>query len=216
MLHRMSRRAALGALVIAAATGGTAWALSADDQALVAKAVAYLDGLASVKARFSQTDQRGDVATGVLYLARPGRARFQYNPPSNLLITSDGKTVTLTDGRLKTQQRFPLRATPLAVFLADHIRLDRGARVTRVDRAQGAFSITARDDHALTQGEITLYFTERPLRLTGWVVIDAQAQMTRVILDDLTTIPEPPADLFVQAPAKGPAQTPSAAAGGQM
>ena len=215
MLHRMSRRAALAALVISVSPAGPAFALSADDQSLVAKAVAYLDGLTSVRARFSQTDQRGDLATGLLYLARPGRARFQYDPPSSLLITSDGKTVTLTDGRLKTQQRFPLRATPLALFLADHIRLDRGARVTRVDRAQGAFSVTARDDHALTQGEITLYFTERPLRLTGWVVIDAQARMTRVILDGLTSIPEPPANLFVQAPAKGAGQ-PATTPAGQM
>lgn len=208
MFDHPTRRAALAALLLAGTPFARAFALSTDDAAMVAKAVAYLDALASVKARFSQTDQRGDVATGVLYLARPGRARFQYDAPSNLLITSDGKTVTLTDGRLKTQQRFPLRATPLAVFLADHVRLDRGVQVTRVDRAAGAFSITARDNHALTQGEITLYFTESPLRLTGWVIIDAQARMTRVILDGLTAIPEPPAELFVQAPPP--------AAGGQM
>lgn len=212
MSEHLTRRAALAALVFMAAPAGPALALSADDQALVAKAVAYLDDIRSVRARFSQTDQRGDLATGVLYLARPGRARFQYDPPSRLLITSDGTTVTLTDSRLKTQQRFPLRATPLAVFLADHIRLDRGAHITRVDRAQGAFSITARDEHALTQGEITLYFTEAPLRLTGWVVVDAQARMTRVILEGLTTVPEPPADLFVQAPVSRP----PAAANGQM
>ena len=108
--------------------------------------------------------------------------------------------VTVTDSRLKTQQRFPLRATPLVIFLADHIRLDRGARVTRVDRSAGAFSITARSSGAVTGGEITLYFDEAPIRLTGWVVIDDQARMTRVILDDLTPIPTPSDDLFVQAP----------------
>ena len=205
MSQLLTRRSTL-TLLLAAAAPSAAFALSADDQALVAKAAAYLDGLTSVKARFSQTDQRGDLATGMLYLARPGRARFQYDAPSSLLITSDGKTVTLTDGRLKTQQRLPLKATPLAVFLADHIRFDRGAHVTRVDRAQGAFSVTARDDHALTQGEITIYFTENPMRLTGWVIVDAQARLTRVILEGLTTIPEPPADLFVQAPAPGAPQ----------
>ncbi|HTX50511.1 MAG TPA: outer-membrane lipoprotein carrier protein LolA [Caulobacteraceae bacterium] len=194
-----TRRTAL-AILVAVLAAPPALALSPEDRALVAKAVAYLDGLSAVKAKFSQTDARGDLATGVLYLARPGRARFQYDPPTLLLITCDGTTVTVTDSRLKTQQRFPLKETPLAVFLADHIRLDRGARVTRVDRTGSAFSITARSTNAMTGGEITLYFEDAPIRLTGWVVVDAQARMTRVILEDLTPISAPSDDLFVQAP----------------
>jgi outer membrane lipoprotein-sorting protein len=200
MSHAVSRRAALAALVAVAAT--PAFALSPEDNDLVAKAVAYLDSLSSAKSRFTQTDPRGDTATGTLYLARPGRARFQYDAPATLLITCDGQTVTLTDTRLKTRQRFPLKSTPLAIFLADHIRLDRGAHVTRVDRGPGGtFSITARSAVGLSQGEIVLYFEQSPLKLTGWVVIDGQGRTTRVTLDGLTAIPMPPADLFVQEPA---------------
>jgi outer membrane lipoprotein-sorting protein len=194
-----TRRAAL-ALLVSALAASPALALSTDDKALIARATSYLDSLSAVKAQFSQTDARGDLATGVLYLARPGRARFQYDAPTPLLITCDGTTVTVTDTRLKTQQRFPLKATPLVIFLADHIRLDRGAQVTRVDRSPGQFSITARSTNAMTGGEITLYFEEAPIRLTGWVVVDAQARMTRVILDGLTPISAPSNDLFVQAP----------------
>jgi outer membrane lipoprotein-sorting protein len=199
MRQSLTRRTAL-ALFAAAVAAPPAFALSPEDKALVARAVSYLDGLAAVRAKFSQTDVRGDLATGVLTLVRPGRARFQYDPPTPLLITCDGTTVTVTDTRLKTQQRFPLKATPLVIFLADHIRLDRGAQVTRVDRTGDAFSITARATGALNGGEITLYFQDAPLRLTGWVVVDAQARMTRVILDDLTPISVPSDDLFVQAP----------------
>jgi outer membrane lipoprotein-sorting protein len=194
-----TRRAAL-ALFAAALAVPPALALSPDDNALVARATSYLDGLSAVKAKFSQTDARGDLATGVLYLARPGRARFQYDAPTPLLITCDGTTVTVTDTRLKTQQRFPLKATPLVIFLADHIRLDRGAHVTRVDRSGDQFSITARSTSAMTGGEITLYFEQAPMRLTGWVVVDAQARMTRVILSGITPISAPSDDLFVQAP----------------
>jgi outer membrane lipoprotein-sorting protein len=199
MRSSSTRRVAL-ALLVAAFAASPALALTPDDNALVARAASYLDGLPAVKATFSQTDARGDLATGVLYLARPGRARFQYDPPTPLLITCDGTTVTVTDTRLKTQQRFPLKATPLVIFLAEHIRLDRGAHVTRVDRSGGQFSITARSTSAVTGGEITLYFEEAPMRLTGWVVVDAQARMTRVILDGLTPISAPPDDLFVQPP----------------
>jgi outer membrane lipoprotein-sorting protein len=169
------------------------------DDALTAKAAAYLDGLTSVKGTFQQTDQKGVTVTGTFYLARPGRARFQYDEPSGLLITSDGKTVVLTDSHLKTLQRFPLSSTPLALFLADHIRLDKGAKVIRVDRSPGGFSVTARDGRGLTQGQITLYFADDPIRLSGWAVVDAQGRTTRVTLGALSPSDASP-DLFTQGP----------------
>ena len=49
--------------------------LSADDQALVDKAVAYLQGLNEAKGRFVQTDGRGPPVSGELFLKRPGKAR---------------------------------------------------------------------------------------------------------------------------------------------
>ena len=199
MTAAFSRRTAMGAIAASLALPAPVFALSIDDQTLVDRAVAYLDGLGSAKTRFTQSDARGDTVGGVLYVARPGRARFQYDPPATMLITSDGQTVTITDSRLKTLQRIPLRSTPLAIFLADHIRLDHGVQVTRVDRAPGGFSITARSSRGLAQGEITLYFLENPMRLTGWVVVDAEARSTRVTLAGLAPIATPPPEMFVQS-----------------
>src|SRR5580704_5449413 len=69
--------------------------LSADDQALVAQAAAYLDGFNELKGRFTQTDARGAVTSGTLYLKRPGYARFAYDPPSSLLVVADGRNVSI-------------------------------------------------------------------------------------------------------------------------
>jgi outer membrane lipoprotein-sorting protein len=173
------------------------------DDALVAKAVSYLDGLIAAKGTFRQTDPRGVTVTGNFYLARPGRARFQYDPPSGLLITSDGKTVIMSDSYRKTFQRFPLSSTPLALFLADHIRLDKGAKVTRVEHNANGFSVTARDGHGLSQGQVTLYFAEGPVRLTGWALIDAQGQATQVALGPLSPMMQADPGLFTQTP-EGP------------
>jgi outer membrane lipoprotein-sorting protein len=198
-----TRRTALLALtaVLAAPTLARA---DVDPQQVVKeltdRAVAYLDGLSAVKGAFQQSNQRGDTANGTFYLARPGRARFQYEPPSNLLITSDGKTVIVSDSRLKSFQKFPLGSTPLALFLADHIRLDRGAHVTKVTRSLTGFSITARDDHAISQGDITLYFNEAPLRLTGWAVVDGQGRKTQVTLGPLSPFSASDPAFFTQQP----------------
>ena len=197
----LTRRGALAALstaalAAAALTALPAWAEPSDDE-LVQRAIRYLDGLASVKGRFEQADQKGGTADGTFYMARPGRARFEYDAPSSLLITSDGKTVILSDQQRHTFQHVALASTPLGVFLGDHIRMDQGAHVTNVDRTQGGFAITAVGQRP-RDGQITLYFTDRPLRLSGWQVTDAGNHVTRVTLSALVPIAAPPADFFTQ------------------
>jgi len=198
MIALLSRRLTLLALSVFLAIPAVTRADPQDD-ALVARAVAYLDGLIAAKGTFQQTDPAGVTVTGTFYLARPGRARFEYNPPSGLLITSDGKTVIMSDSRLKTFQHFALSSTPLALFLADHVRLDKGAKVVRVEHNAGSFSVTARDSHGLSQGEVTLYFAEGPLRLTGWALIDAQGRATQVALGPLSPMMQADPGLFTQS-----------------
>ncbi|MBL8770121.1 MAG: outer membrane lipoprotein carrier protein LolA [Phenylobacterium sp.] len=172
-------------------------ALSAADQALVSRAIAYLEGLNEARGRFVQTDARGRSVTGQLFMKRPGKARFAYDPPSGLLVVSDGGVVSVQDKRLKTFDAYPLSATPLSLFLAKTIRLDRGVRVTRVQRMRDGFAITARDGNKQTAGEITLSFTEAPLTLAGWTVTDAQGRPTRVQIQGLARASGLDKSLFV-------------------
>ncbi|RAK67432.1 LolA family protein [Phenylobacterium kunshanense] len=160
-------------------------ALSAADKALVDRAVAYLEGLTEAQGRFVQTDARGRSTSGQLFLKRPGKARFAYDPPSGLLVVSDGGVVSVQDKRLKTFDQYPLSATPLSLFLARTIRLDRGVSITRVARLADGFSITARDGKKQTAGQITLTFRDSPMSLVGWTVTDAQGRPTQVQLRGL-------------------------------
>ena len=159
--------------------------LSAADQAMVDRAVAYLQGLTRAKGRFTQTDARGKVARGDLYLQRPGKARLVYDAPNNLLVISDGNQVAVHDKRLNSFELYPLRASPLSLFLAKEIRLDRGVIVSNVQRGQGTFSLTARDRKRETDGQITLVFNETPIALREWIIVDAQGARTRVAINSL-------------------------------
>lgn len=182
--------------------------LSAADMALVDRATGYLQSLTGVKGAFVQTDARGNVAHGELYLMRPGRARFAYDPPSSLVVISDGRTVSVSDPRLQTVNRYPLWATPLSLFLARQVRLDRGVAVTHVDRFSDGFALTARDAKHKTQGEITLTFGGDPLSLREWSMTDGQGRTTRVKLSDLQTVSDLDPGLF-KTP--GPKSTPDPA-----
>jgi outer membrane lipoprotein-sorting protein len=184
-LTRRSLAASLALLPLAHAAFAQAPAVSAEDQALVDKAVAYLQGLSEAKGRFTQTDSRGTVTTGELFLKRPGKARFAYDPPSGLLVVSDGGSVAVSDSRLKTFDSYPLGATPLSLFLAKTIRLDKGVQVTRVARAADGFTIYARDGRHETAGQLAIAFSDNPMQLRSWTVTDAQGRATQVRIDAL-------------------------------
>lgn len=172
---------ALAAAAIAPAAFAQA-ALSPVDQALVDKATAYLQGLDEARGRFVQTDARGQASQGTFYLKRPGKARFDYDAPSGLVVVSDGSAVTVADARLQTFTRYPLGATPLSLFLAKTIRLDKGVTITGVDRQGPVFTIVARDGHKKTAGQLALSFTDNPMQLVSWAATDAQGRTTRVKL----------------------------------
>ena len=55
------------------------------DRADLARIETYLDSLRTLKAHFFQVAPNGAISQGTAWLDRPGRMRFQYDPPSPLL-----------------------------------------------------------------------------------------------------------------------------------
>jgi outer membrane lipoprotein-sorting protein len=198
--------AAIAAFVVAAAiapalraatsASATHQGMSADDQAMVDQAAAYLEGLTSVKGRFTQVDARGQVTGGVLYLKRPGLARFAYDPPSNLLVVSDGHSVTVTNPRLKTTDRYPLGFTPLSLLVGGRAGLEHGVVVSRVTHLGDGFAITAHAAGHRGAGQVIISFRTNPLRLTAWTMTDAEGQTTEVRLTELRAAGGLDASLF--------------------
>ena len=53
---------------------------------------AYLNGIKTAQFEFSQINGDGSISEGKIYIKRPGRMRFEYNPPNNaLVLASAGK-----------------------------------------------------------------------------------------------------------------------------
>ncbi|MGV9008099.1 LolA family protein [Brevundimonas sp.] len=195
-----TRRAfALGTAAIAGFAALPAHAqanLSADDRAVLARAQATLQNLASAQGTFVETSgaQRRE---GRFWLQRPGKMRFEYTSPAGLLVVSDGSNVKRFDPRLNVFRQVPLSQTPLSTFLARTVRLDQGVRIDRVVRMQdGGYSITALDARRPNDGAVVLMFGGTPERLLEWTIRDAQGAMTRTQLTSLRSAPNLAASLF--------------------
>jgi outer membrane lipoprotein-sorting protein len=192
-----------------AALASPVLAAPAADQALVEKARDYLRGLASAMGRFTQTDARGRVTTGTFYLRRPGRARFEYDPPSGLVVAANGFRVAVLDKRLGTLEAYPLGATPLGILLSRDIRIDKSVAIGGVTRHAGGFSILAYDAAKRGQGQISLEFSDDPTRLAGWTITDAQGGTTKVRLAEFASGKSMPNAFFELTPERGAAKPPA-------
>ena len=164
-------------------------ALDDDDRAAIARAEAYLNSVTTLQARFVQLDASGEAATGRLQVKRPGRMRFDYDPPTPILLVSRGTELVYYDRDLKTATRLDWEDTPAWFLLADRVSLAPGGpyRVVDVHRAPGVLVFTAVDADAPEDGRIVVSFADRAgtLKLAGWVAVDALGQPTRVTLFNL-------------------------------
>lgn len=159
--------------------------LSAQDRQVVQQAEDYLNSVRTLAADFVQVGPRGEIAKGKVYLRRPGRLRFEYAPPSPLLLVADGRWLVLEDRELEHVDRWPVGETPLAVLVADRVDLGKAVQVTDVKREGGVVRVTLVDRERPGEGHLTLIFNETPFELRQWEVHDAQGGVTHVSLHDV-------------------------------
>lgn len=171
--------------------------LNAAQRDKVERATAYLNGLSLAQGKFVQTNSRGSSSRGTLYLNRPGKARFEYDAPAQMTVVADGKYVSVYDRRLKTFDRYSQSQTPLALFLAKKVRLDFQVQINRFEDTPAGFRLTLTDAKGSTKGSLILDFSDDPLTLMGWSIVDARNIRTNVSLSNLEPVGSLDPALFV-------------------
>lgn len=157
-------------------------ALSAQDQADIKRIEAYLNGLRTLKAHFMQVAQDGGVSQGTAWLERPGRMRFQYDPPAPFLLIASHGVLTFHNSELQQTSNIGLGRTPLGILLADHVELSGAVTVTAIQHLPGQIQLTLVRTESPGDGSLTLVFADPPLALRQWTVVDAQQRATHVTL----------------------------------
>ena len=112
---------ALGALALLAwqPPARAAAELNGEQLAAVLKAEIYLNQIKSLQARFVQISSNGAFAEGEVFVDRPGKLRFEYDPPHPILMIADGINLLYYDKELKQSTFIPLWETPLWFLMRD-------------------------------------------------------------------------------------------------
>ena len=168
---------------ISQAQGTVGATMSDEDISAIETVSKYFNDLDTLTARFIQTDPETKRSRGKVFVAKPGRFRFEYNRPSRKVVISDGRFLAIQDRDLETDETYELSNTPFRMLLRKQVNLLRDAQVLEVQRAADQISLVLRDKDPDVPSAIKVVVTTTPkLALRGWITRDAQGLETKVEL----------------------------------
>jgi outer membrane lipoprotein-sorting protein len=163
----------------------------------VDKASAYLSGLQQLVGNFVQIGPDGSRVKGEFYIQKPGKIRFEYDPPSPIQIIADGESVIVRDRKLATQDLYPLSQTPLRYLLSERIDLLRDTNVVGV-RADDTFVTIVIEERQPLVGtsRLVMMLGAKDYQLKQWTITDPQGYDTTVAVSNLDKSKRPDPDMF--------------------
>jgi outer membrane lipoprotein-sorting protein len=156
----------------------------------------YLNGIKTMESRFIQINPDGSAWNGTLFVRRPGKFRFEYDPPIPHLLIANGSWFFHVDRALKETNVIPLVKTPAQFLVQENISLKKDFKITKFEEQPGIVQVglVTRDNPDL--GEVTLTFSDKPLELRKWSVRDVQDNLTQITLQNTRYGVNLNADLF--------------------
>lgn len=175
------------ALLFVAMLGGPAGAaeaavLSKADRADLKRIEIYMNALDTIQSRFVQANPDGSYSEGTMYLRRPGRLRFEYDPPDPYLIITSGKWFIFIDTDLDHATYLPVEETPAYFIVRENIRFGGKLRVTALRRGEKVLRVELEQTDQPDAGRVMLIFTDSPLQLRKWRIVDALGNLTDTTL----------------------------------
>ena len=142
----------------------------------------YLGDIKTLQARFSQTDYMGEIMTGDLFLKKPGKIRFSYDPPNYLQIVSKQQAILIFDPKNSGTGplTYPLSYTPLG-FL---IKNDLSSLIS-----ENGESFELNDLIFLKirnpQYQLSIEFNKSPVSINGWAFKNQMGEVIKISLKDI-------------------------------
>jgi outer membrane lipoprotein-sorting protein len=158
----------------------------ANQKAQAAKVSNYLSSLQTLSGNFVQVGPDGSKTKGDFYIMKPGKVRFEYDPPTPIAIIADGSSLAVRDRKLATQDIYPLSQTPLRFLLSDRIDLLKDTNVVSVTADDVFISVTIEEKQALIgTSRLMLMVGTKDGQLKQWTVTDPQGYDTTVAVYNL-------------------------------
>lgn len=170
------------------------WAQKAEDLQAIES---YLNNIKTMEADFVQTSSNGGTAEGKLFIAKPNKIRMEYAEPTNVLIVGDGNFIIYNDKDLDQVTHIDYKDIPASLILTNDVKIDgKNIKVKNFYQDAGTTSITLDYKEKGDIGPITLIFSNNPLELKQWKIVDPQNVEVTVSLYSTQKDPALDSNLF--------------------
>jgi outer membrane lipoprotein-sorting protein len=167
---------------VASAEKYQAVALSEDQVRAVNKISKFMNSFQSLRGDFVQTSARGQKARGIVLISKPGKMRFEYEPPNPLVVIADGRWLTIKNKVKERGDQYPLSSTPLRLVVSPKVDLMKETVIVGFDSKDGLTSVAFQDKKTSVGGYLVLVFDEQANMLQQWIVVDGKGRKTTVEL----------------------------------
>ncbi len=151
----------------------------------IQKIETYLNNIKSLEATFVQMASNGATAEGRLFIKKPNKIRMEYADPTNVLIVGDGQFIVYNDLELDQVTHIDYDDIPASLILANDIKIDgKNIKIADFYQDSGSTSITLDYAGKGDLGPITLVFSNNPMELKQWKIVDPQSVEVTVSLYD--------------------------------
>jgi outer membrane lipoprotein-sorting protein len=182
----------------APASSGAGSGFDGTQRALVNRVNNYLTSIQVLSGNFVQIGPDGRRATGQFFIQKPGKVRFEYDPPATIDVVADGQSVAVRDSRLGDRpDLYPLSQTPLRFLLSDHIDLFRDTNVIGVSADNSFVTVIVEEKQVLIgTSRLMMMFDAKDNKLKQWTVTDPQGLDTTIAVSNLDSSKRPDPNLF--------------------
>jgi len=146
---------------------------------------AYFNQLKTFQADFTQVDPDGGIAEGELFLKRPGRMRWNYTTPSEVVMITQGDNLLYYDKVMDEVSYLPLDDIAASMLIQSEVDFDTGDfKVVTMQDEAGITRLTLEQIGAPEQGQFTLVLRSQPMQLYS-IILDQQGQVTRMSMSNI-------------------------------
>ncbi|MEY3196870.1 MAG: hypothetical protein RLZZ59_236 [Pseudomonadota bacterium] len=171
------------------------WALAVkSDDRILNVFSKYIESLKSVAIDFTQSDSRGEIASGKMIISKPNKFRLNYYHPYPLLILGNDYEVIVYDYSLEQTTRIEKKDNIFNFLLVEDSEWRKNFRIDEIIENSSDFLVKLYSQ--VTDRTISLIFKSDPVRLSQIIIDEPDGNVIEVVLEKITNISNPDKDLF--------------------
>lgn len=160
-------------------------AVAAPNARVLEQAQNYLNKIRTMKAAFTQVAPNGQISNGTLYIKRAGKMRWEYAPPTPIIMVTRGTFLRYYDHELEQVSDIPIAGTIASYLAKDNINFaSNEIKVLEAVSDSGVQVVRITSSKSPDEGEISFIFSEKPYKLKNILTKDSKGLETTIALQN--------------------------------